>query len=95
MAFEVETGEFIRVGQLFVQLRVIFQYRQIHIRYQLQQSAVLRNFLLVHRRHSLRKVFPNIISRDGVRHDVMPPVNITWSVEKAVAAVWKNLRIVI
>jgi hypothetical protein len=40
-------------------------------------------------------VFPNIISRDGVRHDVMPPVNITWSVEKPVPSGGKNLRIVI
>jgi hypothetical protein len=40
-------------------------------------------------------VFPNIISRDGVRHDVMPPVNITWSVEKPVLIGGKNLQIVI
>jgi hypothetical protein len=40
-------------------------------------------------------VFPNIISRDGVRHDVMPPVNITWSVEKAAVVGGKNLRFVI
>jgi hypothetical protein len=74
---------------------VIFQNRQVYVRNQFKQCAVLRNFLLVHRRHSLRKVFPNIISRDGVRHDVMPPVNITWSVEKPVLSGGKNLRFVI
>src|SRR5690606_81375 len=73
----------------------MFQNRQVYVRDQLKQGAVLRNFLLVHRRHSLRKMFPNIISRDGVRHGVMPPVNITWSVEKPVPSGGKNLRFVI
>ena len=73
-----------------MQLRIIFQYRQVDVSHQLQQRSVLRNFLLVHRRHSLRKVFPNVISRDGVRHDVMPPVNITWSVEKPVPSGGKD-----
>jgi hypothetical protein len=40
-------------------------------------------------------MFPNIISRDGVRHDVMPPVNTTWSVEKAAPSGGKNLGFVI
>ncbi|MNP26354.1 hypothetical protein D3C76_1192090 [compost metagenome] len=53
VAFEVEASQFIRVGQLLMQLRVIFQYRQIHIRDQLQQRPVLRNFLLIHCRHRL------------------------------------------
>ncbi|CDL15859.1 hypothetical protein [Klebsiella pneumoniae IS46] len=65
-----------------MQLRIIFQYRQVDVSHQLQQRSVLRNFLLVHGRHGLRKVLPNLISRDGVRHDVLPPVNTSWSVGK-------------
>ena len=49
VTFDVQASQFVRIGQLFVQFRVVFQDRQIHIRNQLQQGAVLRNFLLVHR----------------------------------------------
>ncbi|MDU3716088.1 MAG: hypothetical protein E7G14_10080, partial [Klebsiella michiganensis] len=44
--------------------------------------------------HRLRKAFPNLISRDGVRHDVLPPVNSPWSVGKLSADGGKNLQTV-
>jgi len=40
-------------------------------------------------------LFPNLICRDGVRHNVMPPVNITWSVENTAESGGKNLQTVI
>ena len=77
-----------------MQLRIIFQYRQVDVSHQIQQRSVLRNFLLVHGRHGLRKVLPNLISRDGVRHDVLPPVNTSWSVGKLPRGGGKNLQTV-
>jgi hypothetical protein len=82
VALNVQARQLVGVGQLFMQLRIIFQYRQVDVSHQLQQRPVLRNFLLVHGRHGLRKLLPNLISRDGVRHDVLPPVNTSWSVGK-------------
>ncbi|CCJ84668.1 hypothetical protein BN133_1045 [Cronobacter dublinensis 582] len=81
VALDVKPRQFIGVGELLMQLRVAFQYRQVNVGHQFQQRTVLRHLVLVHGRHGLRKMFPNLICRDAVRHGVVPPVNIAEIVE--------------
>ena len=45
---DFQARQLIRIGQFLVQRGIVFKDRQIHIRHQFQQRAVLRNFLLVH-----------------------------------------------
>ncbi|CCJ73201.1 hypothetical protein BN137_2577 [Cronobacter condimenti 1330] len=53
VALDVQPRQLIGIGELLMQLRVAFQYRQVHVRHQFQQGAILRHLLLVHGRHGL------------------------------------------
>ncbi|CSS44807.1 Uncharacterised protein [Shigella sonnei] len=48
MTFNIQSRQLVCIYHFFVQLRIVFQHSQIHISYQFQQRAILRNFLLVH-----------------------------------------------